>query len=101
MKILSLLALCLLLNSCSSAETRTAPNPAHFIETISAQTFFKGNLHTHTNASDGNVSPLMAITWFKKHGYNFLAVTDHDQLTVDHSQDGKDFITINGVELTG
>ena len=101
MKFSSLLGACLLLTSCGGAQTRSTPNPAHFIEAVNAQAFYKGNLHTHTTESDGNASPATVIGWFKKHGYAFLAVTDHDKLVIDHSQDTKDFITLNGVELTG
>lgn len=40
-------------------------------------TWFKGNLHTHTTNSDGNVSPEAAIEMYRTAGYDFLALTDH------------------------
>ena len=43
--------------------------------------WFKGNLHTHTFFSDGDSSPEDVISWYKRHGYNFLAITDHNTLT--------------------
>ncbi|MDH5379399.1 MAG: histidinol-phosphatase [Cyclobacteriaceae bacterium] len=38
----------------------------------------KGNLHTHTLWSDGDDYPEMVISWYKKNGYNFLALSDHN-----------------------
>ena len=39
--------------------------------------WLKGNLHTHTTASDGSVSIEDCIRAYKAHGYDFLAITDH------------------------
>jgi len=44
------------------------------------QLFFKGNLHTHSFWSDGNTYPEEVARWYRDHGYNFLAVTDHNTL---------------------
>jgi predicted metal-dependent phosphoesterase TrpH len=43
--------------------------------------WYKGNLHTHTLNSDGDSTPLEAATWYREHGYQFLAVSDHNYLT--------------------
>ncbi len=43
--------------------------------------WLKGNLHTHTTASDGKVSLAEAADWFARHGFDFLAITDHNQVT--------------------
>ncbi len=40
--------------------------------------WYKGNLHTHTTVSDGQVTPLEACRQYKAAGYDFLALTDHD-----------------------
>lgn len=40
--------------------------------------WYKGNLHTHTTQSDGRLSPPEAIRWYEQHGYDFVALTDHD-----------------------
>lgn len=40
----------------------------------------KGNLHTHTYLSDGLLSPEEMIARYKALGYDFLAITDHDDL---------------------
>lgn len=45
--------------------------------------WFKGNTHTHTLWSDGNDFPDMVASWYKNHGYNFLALSDHNILSKD------------------
>ena len=67
--------------------------------------FFKGNLHTHSNVSDGALTPDEVCAAYKSNGYDFLALTDHFvgpyeypiTDTVDF-RDGK-FTTILGAEL--
>jgi hypothetical protein len=39
--------------------------------------FFRGNLHAHSNVSDGALSPGELIESYRKNGYDFVAVTDH------------------------
>lgn len=46
----------------------------------SSPRWWKGNLHTHTLWSDGDGFPEMAIDWYKTHGYQFLALSDHNVL---------------------
>ncbi len=43
--------------------------------------WWKGNLHTHTLWSDGNDFPEMVAAWYVDHGYNFLALSDHNVLS--------------------
>lgn len=43
--------------------------------------WWKGNLHTHTLWSDGNDFPEMVADWYLRHGYNFLALSDHNLLS--------------------
>ena len=40
--------------------------------------FYKGNLHSHTTNSDGRLTPIEAVSYYRKHGYDFLALTDHN-----------------------
>jgi hypothetical protein len=40
--------------------------------------WWKGNLHTHSLWSDGDDYPEMIADWYKEHGYNFLALSDHN-----------------------
>jgi len=42
--------------------------------------FWKGNLHTHSLWSDGDDFPEMIADWYKRHGYHFLALSDHNVL---------------------
>jgi hypothetical protein len=45
-------------------------------------TWFKGNLHTHSYWSDGDEFPEMIMSWYKDHGYHFVALSDHNILAV-------------------
>lgn len=42
--------------------------------------WYRGNLHTHSLWSDGNVFPEEAVTWYRDHGYQFLCLSDHNSL---------------------
>src|SRR5262245_43179071 len=46
-----------------------------------APPYFKGNLHTHSLWSDGDDFPEMIAAWYKRHGYQFLALSDHNVLS--------------------
>ncbi|MFM7073603.1 MAG: hypothetical protein ACKO38_17585 [Planctomycetota bacterium] len=41
----------------------------------------RGNLHTHSLWSDGNDFPEMIVDWYKRAGYQFLALSDHNILS--------------------
>jgi hypothetical protein len=43
-----------------------------------APRWWRGNLHTHTLWSDGDEFPELAVEWYKRHGYHFLSITDHN-----------------------
>src|SRR3984885_7006173 len=43
--------------------------------------WWKGNLHTHTFWSDGDDFPEMVADWYKRHGYHFLTLSDHNVLS--------------------
>lgn len=43
--------------------------------------WYKGNLHTHSLWSDGNDFPEMIAEWYRTHGYDFLALSDHNILS--------------------
>lgn len=47
------------------------------------QSWFKGNMHTHSLWSDGDDYPEMIADWYQQHGYNFLVFTDHNVLHTD------------------
>lgn len=66
--------------------------------------WYKGNLHTHTNLSDGDEHPRRVVNWYKDHNYNFLVISDHNILVetkyMDTDKDD-DFLLIPGEEVTG
>jgi hypothetical protein len=42
--------------------------------------WWKGNLHTHSLWSDGDEYPEMVTAWYQEHGYQFLALSDHNRM---------------------
>lgn len=61
--------------------------------------WYKANLHTHTNVSDGNFSPERMKEEYKARGYSIIAFTDHNVL-VDHSYlADEDFLPLLGWEV--
>jgi hypothetical protein len=42
--------------------------------------WYKGNTHAHSLWSDGDEFPEMVADWYKSHGYDFLAISDHNCL---------------------
>ncbi|MEM2925868.1 MAG: CehA/McbA family metallohydrolase [Candidatus Bathyarchaeia archaeon] len=63
--------------------------------------WFKGNLHAHTNESDGILSPEQIIYLYQKNGYSFLSITDHGKLTrrKGDQQPIEGFLLIPGEEI--
>jgi hypothetical protein len=72
---------------------------------LTATSWWKGNLHSHTLNSDGDSTPDDVVRWYREHGYHFATITDHNYLTsVDglnalHGADGK-FLVVRGEEVT-
>jgi hypothetical protein len=61
------------------------------------------HMDTHTTLSDGGSSPEQTIAWYRSHGYQFLALTDHNQLSRPAryaSLQEPGFILISGEEIT-
>ena len=61
--------------------------------------WFKGNLHTHTNKSDGDSSPETVVDWYSDNKYDFLVLSDHNHLTILDSDQTK-LLLIPGEEIT-
>lgn len=61
--------------------------------------WYKGNLHTHTNNSDGALSPEGVIESYRKHNYDFLAITDHDKVTELEKSSRKSLLLLSGIEI--
>lgn len=45
--------------------------------------WFKGNLHMHSQWSDGDPLPEWAIDWYKSRGYDFVCLSDHNVFQAD------------------
>jgi len=79
-------------------------SPPRFAEEIDVATFQKGNIHTHTNWSDGDHPPQDVYLWYREHGYAFLAITDHNALTDPATfrllERRRSFVMIPGEEIT-
>ena len=67
--------------------------------------FWRGNLHTHTNLSDGALSPAETVQVYSEAGYDFVAITDHFRpeygypVTDTRSLRSEGFTTLIGAEL--
>jgi len=67
--------------------------------------FWRGNLHTHSDRSDGALSPAEVAGRYQAAGYDFLAITDHFKaeygypLTDTRSLHTPGFTTLLGAEL--
>jgi len=60
------------------------PRPAAAHEPDAAEgRWYKGNTHAHSFWSDGDDFPEMIVDWYKSHGYDFLAISDHNTLHND------------------
>lgn len=67
--------------------------------------FYRGNLHTHSNRSDGVLEPAEVCRRYKAEGYDFIALTDHFigrfnyPITDTTEFRDDDFTTILGAEI--
>lgn len=61
--------------------------------------WYKGNIHVHTNVSDGKLSPEEVANYYQKNGYNFLYITDHSKAVEVVSLSSSNFLVLSGVEL--
>jgi hypothetical protein len=56
--------------------------------------YWKGNLHTHSLWSDGDDYPEMIADWYKRNGYQFLCLSEHNLMA-----DGVKWIDSESTEL--
>jgi len=67
--------------------------------------FWRGNLHTHSNQSDGKLPTADVVTAYKNAGYDFLQLSEHFVSHFNYPINdtstfrGNDFTTLIGVEL--
>ncbi len=59
--------------------SRTTPESSHMNHLPFDQPgrFWKGNIHTHSNNSDGTLAPEAVCQRYAEAGYDFLAITEH------------------------
>ena len=94
----SLLAIVISLAVLSAAIAwQSGAPPSERIAALQAATpiYWKGNLHTHSLWSDGDDFPEMIADWYKRHGYHFLTLTDHNVLS-----DGERWIDVTTAKST-
>jgi len=77
--------------------------PPRFAETLDVSTFQRGNIHTHSSWSDGDRPPKSVYAWYRRRGYAFVAITDHENRISPKTfreLERKDFVIIAGEEVT-
>lgn len=60
--------------------------------------WYKGDFHTHTNVSDGKLSPLELIEVAKKQNLDFFVITDHNIIQTGFPE--SEVLVIPGIEIT-
>jgi hypothetical protein len=81
------------LAAATSLPTAQAPAPR----------WYRGNIHTHTINSDGDSPPYDVVAWYKRAGYQFLVITDHNTFTDPAPFDtnpNDNFLLVGGEEIT-
>lgn len=64
-----------------------------------AGNWYRGCLHSHTSESDGSATPDRLVDHYRRGGYDFIALTDHDKLTDRTGLSRPDFLVLPGTEL--
>ena len=59
----------------------------------------KGGLHVHTTRSDGSNEPGEMIRYYKKNGYDFLSITDHQIYNYNNFAQETGILVIPGMEF--
>lgn len=67
--------------------------------------WYKGNVHTHTTLSDGQLPLQEVIGWYYTNNYDFLVITDHGSISTPKEelvggQDERKMLLIPGQEVT-
>ena len=60
--------------------------------------WLKGNLHCHSTVSDGVLEPRSVADLYRRNGYDFLALTDHEVMTDWTELETAGFTIVPGVE---
>ncbi|MCQ2399069.1 MAG: PHP domain-containing protein [Clostridia bacterium] len=62
--------------------------------------FYKANLHTHSDVSDGRLSLTEVKEAYKNHGYSVVAFTDHDIFIPHNDLTDENFVALNSYEIS-
>lgn len=80
-----------------------ADRPGVFADQLDVTVMQRGNLHTHSRESDGDSPPERVYAFYRDHGYNFLALTDHNRRTdpdLYRALERPGFVILPGEEVT-
>lgn len=66
---------------------------------LEGKPFYRGNLHCHTTMSDGVKTPEEVIATYQAMGYDFLAITDHRQVTITRNRMEGNMLLLPGIEM--
>ncbi len=61
--------------------------------------WYRGVFHCHTTRSDGAWSTEAVANWYAERGYDFVAITDHNQLTRAPAVGGSSLVLVPGTEV--
>jgi hypothetical protein len=95
----TLLVFVALMMACLAFTPTHAEAPSSVPRATSADStlrWYRGNLHTHTLWSDGDDFPEMVADWYRQHEYHFLALSDHNVLSI-----GMKWMPLKSIEERG
>lgn len=61
--------------------------------------FYKGCLHTHSTRSDGKLTPEESLSLYRRLGYDFVALTDHNVMNRERFGMPDDFLVLPAMEM--
>ena len=64
-----------------------------------AGTWYRGNTHTHSVASDGKMTVIELAEWYEQQGYDFLCITDHGLVADLDQSASSSIVLIPGAEI--
>ncbi len=61
--------------------------------------WYRGNIHTHTDVSDGRLTIQQRCDAYRSQGYDFIVITDHNKVVDPSDCSREDFLAIPGAEF--
>ncbi|MBO5789468.1 MAG: hypothetical protein J6R42_05945 [Clostridia bacterium] len=61
--------------------------------------FYRAALHTHSSLSDGELSPEQLKAYYRAHGFDILAIVDHEVFCSHDNLCESDFLVLSGYEI--